>query len=169
MSLDEFVAKYNGQKVDFDNSLGAQCVDLYRFYLKEVLNMQTPPVAGAYQLFDTWPYEKIKNTPSGLPQKGDIMIWDQSYGGFGHVGIVISADLVKFQAFEQNDPIGSPCQIKTYSYAKTTGWLRPNLSQIITQLYKGEKRIVLRSDSEQTWESLCKVYGIDPNIINENI
>lgn len=28
MTLEEFVKKYNGKKVDYDNAYGAQCVDL---------------------------------------------------------------------------------------------------------------------------------------------
>jgi hypothetical protein len=41
--------------------------------------------------------------------------------------------------------------------------------QFKTQNYKGELRIVLQADSEQTWEALCKVYGVDPKTINEII
>ena len=43
------------------------------------------------------------------------------------------------------------------------------MSQFKTQNYKGELRIVLEADSEQTWEALCKVYGVDPKTINEII
>ncbi|WP_252722587.1 hypothetical protein [Treponema phagedenis] len=38
MSLDEFVKKYLGKKVDYDGHYGAQCVDLFRQYCKDVLN-----------------------------------------------------------------------------------------------------------------------------------
>lgn len=44
-----------------------------------------------------------------------------------------------------------------------------NPMQFKTQNYKGELRIVLEADSEQTWEALCKVYGIDPKHIDETV
>ena len=34
MTLEEFVNKYIGRKVDFDGAYGAQCVDLFRQYNK---------------------------------------------------------------------------------------------------------------------------------------
>lgn len=170
MKLSEFITKYNGKKIDFDHALGFQCVDLYRFYLKEVLNIpQTSLVIGAYQLFDTWPFEKFENTPTGIPQKGDIMIWDKTYGQFGHVGVVVSADLGKFEAFEQNDPIGSACQLKTYNYTKVIGWLRPQGTQLKTQNYKGELRLVIPATDENDWKSLTSKFGVDPNKIDETI
>lgn len=43
------------------------------------------------------------------------------------------------------------------------------MPQFKTQNYKGELRIVLQADSEQTWEALCKVYSVDPKVINETI
>lgn len=128
MILDEFIANNNGKKIDFDGAFGAQCVDLYRFYLQDVLNTpQTPSVVGAYQIFDNAPddkFLKIKNTPAGIPLKGDIMIWDKSYGGFGHVGVITEANVNTFKAFEQNDPINSACQIKEYTYKQVIGWIR---------------------------------------------
>ena len=56
MTLEEFVKKYNGKKVDYDNAYGAQCVDLFRQYTKECLQIKehTGPCAtsgGAKDLF----------------------------------------------------------------------------------------------------------------------
>ncbi len=39
MTLDEFVKKYLGKKVDYDGQYGAQCVDLFRQYCKDVLGI----------------------------------------------------------------------------------------------------------------------------------
>ncbi len=173
MTFDQFITKYNGQKIDFDGQYGAQCVDLFRFYCQEVLGItQVAGVIGAYQLFDLWPYTKEKNTPLGLPAKGDMMIWTQAYGGNGHVGVVTTASLLKFEAFEQNDPLGSPCHLQTYGYRNVIGWLKPPVKLAQTQNYKGELRIIpneLRAKDEQTWETLCKVYGVDPKNIDETI
>lgn len=43
------------------------------------------------------------------------------------------------------------------------------MSQFKTQNYKGELRIILQADSMITWEAICKVYGVDPKIIDETI
>ena len=48
MTLDEFVKKYNGKKVDYDGRYGCQCVDLFRQYCEDVLNIpHTGGVIGA--------------------------------------------------------------------------------------------------------------------------
>ena len=39
MTLSEFVKKYDGKQVDFDGVFGSQCTDLFRQYVKEVLNI----------------------------------------------------------------------------------------------------------------------------------
>ena len=39
MKLDEFVMKYVKTKVDFDKVYGAQCVDLFRQYCYDVLEL----------------------------------------------------------------------------------------------------------------------------------
>ena len=127
ISLDQFIAKYNGKAVDFDGAYGAQCVDLYRYYLKEVLGIaQTPPIPGAKDIWDNYGSDliRIENTPDGVPPKGAIMIWGAKYGTYGHVAIVTDANVNNFTAFSQNDPIGSKCFVKYYSsYKGVLGWL----------------------------------------------
>ena len=39
MTLEEFVKKYIGKKVDYDGVFGSQCVDLFRQYVKDVLKI----------------------------------------------------------------------------------------------------------------------------------
>lgn len=130
MLIDDFIAKYKDRKVDFDGSYGNQCVDLYRQYVKEVLEFpQSPGVQGAYQIFNSAQdnlYEKILNTPSDIPQKGDIIIWKKEYGGYGHVAIFVNGDVNHFRSFDQNY-IGhlEPCQIVSHNYTNVLGWLRP--------------------------------------------
>lgn len=125
--LQEFVDKYKGKGVDFDGHYGFQCVDLYRKYVEEVLGIpQTPSVAGAKDIWDKCPgFEKVTNTPDGFPKPGDVMIWGATYGPYGHVAIVVSADVNSFTCFSQNDPTGALSGIKKYSsYKGVVGWLR---------------------------------------------
>lgn len=130
MTLQDFIGINNGRKLDYDGYYGAQCVDLYRFYLKDVLNVpQSPSVVGAKDIWNTYrtaDFERIPNTPFGIPQPGDIMVWNANKGGgYGHVAIITNAALMWFDAFSQNDPAGSPAHIKRYSYNNVYGWLRP--------------------------------------------
>ena len=129
MSFDDFIWQNYGAYLDFDGYAGPQCVDLYRYYLRDVLSVpQTPPVKGANQIFDNAPaatFLKIVNTPNGVPIKGDIMIWNTNAGGgYGHVGIVRTANVNSFTSFDQNWPTGSVCKKVLHNYNNVRGWLR---------------------------------------------
>lgn len=96
MSLEEFIKKYIGKKVDFDGAFGAQCVDLFRQYNKDVWgNPHTGAVEGAKDLFLNYKkmpeevkYLKIVRTPF----VGDVVVFDAtSANKYGHVGIVVGA------------------------------------------------------------------------------
>ena len=130
MTLEQFIAKWQGKKADFDGKYDGQCVDLYRFYVKEVLDFpQSPPVVGAADIFSTTQdelYTKIKNTPEGVPQKGDIVIWNKRAGsGFGHVAIFIGGDVNRFTSFDQNWRALNVCELTEHNYTNVLGWLRP--------------------------------------------
>lgn len=58
-----------------------------------------------------------------------------------------------------------------YGLKLTDDWARSLISmqQFKTQNYKGELRVVLQADSMETWKALCRVYGLDPNKIDEEI
>ncbi len=69
---------------------------------------------------------------------------------------------------------GAPIKPLTFSdagiiYQTSIKLTRRNMGQFKTQNYKGELRIVLQADNEQTWLDLCKVYGVDPTKIDEII
>lgn len=42
-----------------------------------------------------------------------------------------------------------------------------NMNQFKTQNYKGELRVVLQASSMEEWKALCKVYGLNPDVITE--
>jgi len=134
MTLQQFIEKWTGKIADFDNAYGGQCVDLFRFYVKEVLGLpQTPPVVGAKDIWtsNTPDFTKVKNIQEGIPNKGDIIIWGSTYGQYGHVAIFISGDINSFTCFSQNDPIGSLCGMRAYkSYKNVLGWLVPKSATI---------------------------------------
>lgn len=131
---DDFIAQYANtflERVDGTNK--NQCFDLAVAYCEDVLGMPRAIFAGllnASQIF-TMPtistasrFDFIENTPWSIPIKGDVVVWGKSYGPSGHVAIVHEANVNSLTAFSQNDPIGKPCIMRTYTYTHILGWLR---------------------------------------------
>lgn len=168
ITLDEFIKKWTGKIIDWDGSFGGQCVDLYRQYLNDVFGLpQSPPVVGAADIWNSYltdKFDRIENTPTGVPQKGDIVIWNKKQGnGFGHVAVFVDGNANTFNSFDQNIPTGSPPKIVNHKYTNILGWLRlkPMVdplseclrqhSDLMRQLEEKEKVVVkLTADAEKT-------------------
>lgn len=166
MTLDEFVVKYTGVPVDFDGAYGNQCFDLYRKYVQDVLGFPQSPstgTAGAKTIWDNYLkdyFEAISNTPTGYPQKGDIVIWGSVYGIYGHVAICTEATVNTFKCFSQNDPAGSLPAIKWYkNYTGVLGWLRAKQQTDTEQLKKD-----LAEQQQQVRNYVEQVAGKDADI-----
>jgi len=91
LTIGEFLDKYLGRKIDFDSAYGAQCVDLFRQYCREVLGVSQPkPVDGARELWinDQKDFNKLSKN---MAEPGDTIIWNSnSNNSYGHVAIVLS-------------------------------------------------------------------------------
>lgn len=135
-----FINANDGEFMDFDGAYGAQCVDLFNYYNQQVVGapwIGTPTTGGAVDLWNDFDsgagpqfYRKIANTPEGVPQFGDVVIWDQNVPGVtgpaGHVGIFTYGDANSFTSFDENYPTGSACHHQFHpSYKGVLGWLRP--------------------------------------------
>jgi hypothetical protein len=135
MTLPEFVNAYNGKKVDFDGVYGAQCVDLFRQYCKDVWN--TPhlgAVEGASQLFRD--YERLPQEQKYLHripfdiidqniQSGDALVWAPSNTNkWGHVAILIACIDGGLQVFEQDGFAQDGAKITVRHYDRLYGALR---------------------------------------------
>lgn len=148
MTLSSFITKWNGKKADWDNAYGGQCVDLFRFYVNEVLGLGQPKgVVGAADFWANYAtdlilednFTQIKNTADFKPLAGDVMIWNKrAGGGFGHIAIVSDdkATLDTFNSFDQNWVKISVCEIVKHTYANVYGVLRPNKGSM-TDMYNG--------------------------------
>ena len=169
MTLQEFITKYKGQKVDFDGVYGGQCFDLYRQYVKEVLNLpQSKPTrdSGAASLwtdFDSDPilvdnYNKVENTADFIPNPGDIAIWNRRMGGgYGHVAICTGkGDLNTFESFDQNWSKISYCELVTHTYSSFYGVLRPKVLSS-TDSMQSDLQEVLDHYSVKTKEELISM------------
>jgi len=131
MTFDDFIKKYNGKGINFDGAYGNQCVDLYRQYVKEVLKVpQSPSVSAAKHIWTTYLtkyFNRYTNTITAVPKKGDIIIWGDKIGSYGHVGVYISGNVFSFTSFDQNWPeaYGKGVSHKqSHSYKGVLGWLR---------------------------------------------
>lgn len=130
MSLEEFIKKYIGKKVDFDGAFGAQCVDLFRQYNKEVWgNPHTGAVEGAKDLFLN--YKKMPEEVKYLkivkiPFVGDVVVFDAtSANKFGHVGIIVgSVSNETFLVFEQDGFKQDGAKIVIRDKSNILGYLR---------------------------------------------
>lgn len=112
MTLNEFVQKYNGKTIDYDKAYGAQCVDVFRQYCADVLNIaHTGGVNGAKDLFLDYfkmPKEQkyfslVEERKAPKYKAGDVLVWNSTKTNqYGHVAILLaemSGDLI---VFEQN-------------------------------------------------------------------
>lgn len=129
MTLEEFVRKHNGKKVDFDGAFGAQCVDLFRQYNKDVWgNPHTGAVEGAKDLF-----LNFKNMPAEVkylkivksPSAGDVVVWGAANTNkYGHVAILLGFVGESLIVFEQDGFRQDGAKLNVRSRDNLLGFLR---------------------------------------------
>lgn len=133
ITFDNFIAKWTGQPVDFDGVYPNQCMDLMHQYVYDVLGITNAAVLAhpaAYQVFtdftETQYFDRIDNSPTGVPQKGDIVLFNKtSSNPYGHVCVFIEGDANKFKSFDANYPTGSLPHVQDHTYGYCLGWLHP--------------------------------------------
>ena len=134
MTLDEFVERYNGKKIDYDGSYGAQCVDVFRQYCKDVLAIpHTGGVAGAAELFTKYEampleqkyFERVPYKAGMLPEAGDVVVFGATQTNqYGHVAIVLEASAEAIAVFEQDGFAQGGAHVGSWSYRRVLGFLR---------------------------------------------
>ena len=110
MTLLEFVNKNCGKKVDFDGYYGAQCVDLFRQYCRDVLDVpHTGAVEGAKDLVERYwslPVERkhfVLCKDAASAKSGDVVVWGATdKNRYGHVAIAVAEDENVLLVFEQD-------------------------------------------------------------------
>jgi len=162
MTLAQFRDKYLGKQVEFHSyGVGAfnQCVDLINQYINEVLDNHTKDyteIIGTNAKdfntkYDPEDFEWIANTPKGVPQEGDIIVWNGRVGGgAGHVGIFLSGDANSFQSLDQNWSKKEYVTLESHNYNNVLGWLRPKNDQEMVSISKAELN-TLREDRDKNW------------------
>lgn len=127
--LQGFVNTYNGKFLTITGPDAGQCTAIAHRW--EQL-CGKPLVYG--NAIDTYAnagadYDKIANTPTNVPEPGDILVWGQNSsvgtGSVGHTAVFVSGDQYSFNSFDQNWPTGSVCKIVHHDYRGVIGWFRP--------------------------------------------
>jgi len=131
-----FFNKYNGvPNVGNTPENKGQCVGLVMVFIAD---LGLPHIWGhAKDIYANAgsEYEKIPNTPEGVPQLGDIIVWNgRMGGGYGHIAIVEKATVDSFTSFDQNYPTGSAPRLVEHTYSSVIGWLRPKVATISNEL-----------------------------------
>lgn len=161
MTIQQFIEKYNGQYVEVAGSANAQnqCVDLVNAYLRDVLSHTIVEWTNARdfpaKLTD---FDWIQNTPDGVPQEGDIVVWQNN--SVGHIAIFIEGSSSSFRSFDQNYPTGSPSHVQSHTYIAQMCWGRPKAS-LQAEL---DKTRVERDRNWNYFAAICDKLKITTNI-----
>lgn len=136
--FDLFVANHLGKAMDYDGVPTydkVQCVDLIKFYLDEVFGIIPGAWGNAHAYYDNYEsnsalkaaFTRIANTPSFVPQKGDIGIYGTTLNSeaCGHVCVCTGeGDTTYFYAYDQNWTSKACTKIR-HNYNHFLGVLRP--------------------------------------------
>jgi hypothetical protein len=180
MNLNEFIKKWDGKYCEVTGSSQAinQCTDLANEYIREVLGLPIIEWTNAQDFPKKClapQYEYILNTPNGVPNPGNIIIW-KSKNNIGHIAIFVNGSANKFNSFDQNFPLGSPCHIQSHTYTTASGlnvigWLRCkqiNNSEE-TMLNEEQKRILQFIEERNLNEGQIRQSGdwIKDDVVNK--
>lgn len=144
-SLEQFISQRNGGAWDFDGKYGAQCVDLFNYYNRDVIGagfIATPITGGARDLFEVGSpivdENYIKMSANTTLQKGDVIVFGDGVGvmkengknvSYGHVTIYIGDNKV----IQQNKGFNMKTTIDAAYTNKAIGILRPRKFAAATQ------------------------------------
>jgi len=139
--VDDFVKKYAGQTKGYpnDSSYQGECLSIVKLYIKEVFGIDAPPSGSnsAYGYWTNFPsplptiFDKVQNTLTNIPEKGDVPIWTTAVGGgFGHIALFVSGDVNAFTSFDQNFG-GRQAHLQSHDYTNVVGWLKAKTSSMV--------------------------------------
>lgn len=141
---EDWFAEMNSQYVWKNKALvlgGNECVAVANHYMQKIFGTNWYNIYRAdfakqiYASTSNAYFEKIPQTPLGIPQKGDIVVWNASLGGgAGHIAVVESADINTITVIEQNGNRITRRWVTRHTYgnyAHVIGWLRPKPEKVI--------------------------------------
>lgn len=144
MNYNEFINYYNGKALDYDGVAGVQCVDLVKYYLNRVFGLQPGAWGNAKDYYENYynitalknNFIRIANTPSFVPQQGDIVVWGVGLGNrYGHIAIATGeGDTKQFYSYDMNWG-EKACKKVLHNYKGFLGVLRPNDQSKVNGLF----------------------------------
>lgn len=87
----------------------------------------------------------------------------------GHAVMEFYQENDVIQYFDTYDPFQKTIPVSGISDALKIVITPKNMNQFKTQNKNGELRIVLQASSMEEWKALCKVYGKNPNVVDETV
>lgn len=182
MNYNEFINTYIGKSFDYDGVAGVQCVDLIKMYLNKVFGFKPGSWGNAkdyYENFNNLPikdsFTRIANTPSFIPQKGDIVVWGTGLGNkYGHIAIATGeGNTSRFYSHDLN--WGSKTVHKVeHTYKGFLGVLRPNdQSKVIEEVKEITKIFAIKTNIREnpTTNAIAHLYKANTTvkILEENV
>lgn len=140
MKFNEFVNKMIAQGgIDKDGRYGKQCMDLYNYYMVNVVGLEDGKTGADYAkniLNNTYVMqnvERINNYLEFTPQKGDIAVWTGSQCGHVAICLGVNDGIETFKSLDQNWVQNTLTEEwHNYTYMSPIVFLRPkNQSNII--------------------------------------
>lgn len=159
MTYEEFVNNYNGKAIDYDGVAGVQCVDLAKIYLDKVFGIKAGAWGNAHAYYDNFNniaelrnnFDRIANTASFVPRKGDICVWSKSMNGYGHIAIATGeGNTSYFYTYDQNWN-GKAMKKVQHNYKYFSGVLRAIEEKQLVQ-YKAHVQDIGWQDWKKTGE-----------------
>jgi len=181
--LNTFISNLNGQFVEVSyNQAIYQCMDLvYNWIFCLGIPKSTIQQGSAYQVWINASdltrqyFDLIPNEIETIPQAGDLVVWNNKYGSYGHIAIIISATKTTMKVFEQNNPLGTNAHIQDRTYTNVYGFLRPKVtingdapSWLSTLLQ--ERGLTLNDESQiRVLFEKAKKYDDDIKVLQEQV
>jgi hypothetical protein len=133
ISIEQFVQQTQGQR--WDNGWGGylgECVSLIWRLARDVQDVplgvlycsKTEGARDLYEQFDRRIPEFYNRVEPQDLRSGDIAVWGDYMGKWGHVSYVLSRNGNTFESYEQNSPVGSRANTRTHTLAGVIGGLR---------------------------------------------
>ena len=149
-----------GQQIEREDPTALfQCMD-FAFAWVDILGIDRASIRHPYA-YQVWTkpndltvqfFQFIPNTANGVPQQGDIVIFDQNVQGVtgiaGHICVATGGDSNSFNSLDQNWKGVQKVTKEKHSYTGVLGWLRIKLANI-----SQEELDQMRKDRDQNYNN----------------
>lgn len=122
--VNQFVNTHNNRYLEVDGAYKYQCVDVAKGWQDKLgLKRTTGNAINWLKNCDKSQWD-VHKAPE-LPTAGSLVVFGTSYGKVGHIALCVNVEGNRFNAFEQNNPIGSKCHMVNHSMDGVIGWMAP--------------------------------------------